>query len=67
MTAKVALAKVSLVGVWTWWWVRSREPGTPIAIPPMPPLEEWPKDLFETFEQVTGVALKDVEFYEPPE
>jgi hypothetical protein len=46
---------VSLMGIWAWWWIRSpRKPGTRIEIPPMPPLEEWPKEIIETFERISG-------------
>lgn len=57
MKEKVALEDVSLVAVWTWWWLRSRKPGSPIEIPPMPPLEEWPKELLARIKRHTGVDL----------
>lgn len=43
-----------LLGVWAWWCIRSRTPGVPFELPPMPPLETWPKEIIETFENISG-------------
>ncbi len=66
MKLEVNPKDISLVGIWVWWWAMSRKPGTGVEVPPMPPLSEWPKELVETFERVTGVSINDAEFYVPP-
>ncbi len=47
----------ALNGIWAWWCIRSRKPGVPINVPPMPPLEEWPEEILETLERVSGKRI----------
>ncbi|MDY7225712.1 hypothetical protein [Hyalangium rubrum] len=57
MKEEVNPEDVSLMGIWAWWWIRSRKPGTRIEIPPMPPLEEWPKEILETLKRISGKTI----------
>lgn len=57
MQEEVDAEDVLLMGIWAWWWIRSRKPGVPFALPPMPPLEEWPREILETLERVSGKRI----------
>ena len=52
MSEDTILDGVPLIGVWAWWHIRERKPGVSAVPPPMPPLEEWPKEILETFERI---------------
>lgn len=39
-----------LIAVWEVWLLREWDMRSPLVRPPMPPLEEWPKEARETFD-----------------
>ncbi len=57
MSETVKEEDARLLGVWALWCIRSRKPGVRFELPPMPPLEEWPDELLEMLERVTGKTI----------
>lgn len=53
MTDATMVDGLPLFGVWTFWHIKTRKPGVSAIPPPMPPLEDWPKDALETLEHLT--------------
>jgi hypothetical protein len=53
---EASMREVSMRALWIMWWIQTRAPFSGSEPPPMPPLDEWPKELKERYESLCRKA-----------